>query len=69
MDKSKKRLITLLVILGYLVFVNIFPFPKNPSTKIEMIAIEVFKLILLIASVITIVNVWRKKRVKNKNNT
>ena len=68
MDKSKKRLITLLVILGYLVFVNFYPFP-HPSSRFESIAIETFKLILLITSIIIIVNVWRKKRVKSKNNT
>jgi len=67
MDKSKKRLITLLVILGYLVFVY-FPLFPHPSSPYESIATETFKLILLIASIIIIVNVWRKKRVKNKNN-
>ena len=50
MDKSKKGLITLLVILVYLVIVTLYPFPQ-PSSKIEFIAIDVVKLIFLTASI------------------
>ena len=69
MNKSKKRLVTLLVILGYLALVNFYPFPKNPLGIIQEIAIDIVKLIFLITSIIIIVHVWRKKKVNNTNNT
>jgi len=51
-DKSQKRIATLLVILGYVIF--------------AYFSGEIMKAVLFILAIVTIVRIWRKKETKSK---